>query len=233
MTDTLSTLETSATPAATEPDGFRRIAAIAGIVTFFAGLASFPVLGPVPVLGDSDAEVMAYFAQDASRHQAAVVMAALLGIPIATFFAGVHRCLASAQGRSGTGWTTVFLYGVILMSATAGLKEALYAIAVHMADSQPDPAMLRLLSDGSQIVGATLGVWMALAMGSVTVVALRGTTARWYAGLSGAVAVSALLSVVETVNTSTGGTLAAVAFGGFCVWMLASSLVMLRRPLMP
>ncbi len=57
-------------------------------------------------------------------------------------------------------------------------------------------------------------------------------TSRWYAGFTGAVAIAAVVSVVETVNTSTGATLASVAFGGFIVWMLASSLVMLRRPLM-
>ena len=233
MTDTLATLDPSATHAATEPDGFRRIAAIAGIITGLAGLASFPFLGSVPVLGDSEADVVAYFAHDTSPHRTAVMFAALLGIPIAIFFTGVHRSLASAHGRSVTGWTTVFLYGVIMMSATAGLQEALYAIAVHYADSQPDLAVLRLLSDGSQIVGATLGAWMALAMGSVAVVALRGATARWYTLLTGAVAIAAVVSVIETVNTSSAGALASLAFGGFFVWMLASSIVMLRRPLLP
>ncbi len=232
MTDTLATLDPSATNAATEPDGFRRIAAIAGIITCLAGLASFALLGSVPVLGDSQADVAAYFAHDASPHRMAVVFAALLGIPIAIFLTGVHRSLASAQGRSVTGWTTVFLYGVIMMSATVGLKEALYAIAVHYADSQPDPAVLRLLSDGSQIVGATLGAWMALAVGSVAVVALRGATTRWYSWLTGVVAIAAVVSVVDTVNTSTAGALASLAFVGFVVWMLASSIVMMRRPLL-
>ena len=67
------------------------------------------------------------------------------------------------------------------------------------------PAVLRLLSDGSQIVGAMLGAWMALAVGSVAIVALRGATARWYSGLTGVVAIAAVVSVVETVNTSTAG----------------------------
>ncbi len=173
----------------------------------------------------------AYFAHDASPHRIAVVFAALLSIPISIFFVGVHRSLASAQGRSVTGWTTAFLYGAIMMSATAGLKEALYAIAVRYADTQPDPAVLRLLSDGSQIVAATLGAWMALAVGSVAVVALRGATARWYSWLTGVVAFAAVVSVVDTVNTSTGSGLASLAFVGFVVWMLASSIVMVRRPL--
>lgn len=41
----------------------------------------------------------------------------------------------------------------------------------------------------------------------------------------------ATVSVVDTVNLSTGGALASLAFMGFIVWMLTSSIVMLRRPL--
>jgi hypothetical protein len=190
------------------------------------------LLGSVPVLGDSEADVAAYFAHDTSPHRIAVVFAALLSIPIAIFLTGVHRSLASAQGRSVTGWTTVFLYGAIMMSATAGLREALYAIAVRYADTQPDPAVLRLISDGSQIAAATLGAWMALTVGSVAVVALRGATARWYSRLTSAAAIAAVVSVVDTVNTSTAGALASLAFVGFVVWMLASSVVMMRRPLL-
>ena len=232
MNDTFATLDRSATNAAAKHDGFRRTAAIAGIITCVAGLASFSFLGSVPVLGDSETDVVAYFTHDASPHRIAVVFAAMLSIPIAIFLTGVHRSLASAQGRSVTGWATVFLYGAIMMSATAGLKEALYAIAVRYADSQPDPAVLRLLSDGSQIASATLGAWTALAMGSVAVVALRGAAARWYSGLTGVVAIAAVASVVETVNTSTAGALASLAFVGFFFWMLASSIVMVRRPLL-
>ena len=73
---------------------------------------------------------------------------------------------------------------------------------------------------------------MALAVGSVAVVALRGATARWYSGLTGVVAIAAVVSVVETVKTSTAGALASLAFVGFFVWMLASSIVMVRRPLL-
>lgn len=94
----------------------------------------------------------------------------------------------------------VFPYGAILMSATAGLREALYAIAVQRGDKSLDSTILQVISDGSQIAGATLGAWMAVALGSVAIVAHR-TVMGWYAWLSTAVSVlaSRLLQRLGTV----------------------------------
>ena len=75
------------------------------------------------------------------------------------------------------------------MSATAGLKEALYGLAVHYSTTEPDPGVLALISDGSNIAGATLGAWLAVAVGAGTIVAMKAPRApRWYAGLSAIVA---------------------------------------------
>ena len=215
------------------PDGFRRVAAIAGITAVVVGFSTFPLMGSAPVLGDSADDISAYFAGDTGPHRAAVVVAALLAIPIAIFLAGVHRSLAAGPRGSATGWATVFLYGAIMMSATAGLKEALYGLAVHYSTTEPDPGVLALISDGSNIAGATLGAWLAVAVGAVTIVAMKAPRApRWYAGLSAIVAGLAVISVIDTVTTATGGALASAAFGGFILWMLVSAIVMLRRPLL-
>ena len=217
-----------------EPDGFRRVAAIAGIGAVVVGMTTIPLMGSAPGLGDSADVIGAYFAGNADPHRLAVVVAALLAIPIAVFLAGVYRSLAAGSGRSTTGWATVFLYGAIMMSATAGMKEALYALGVRYAATDPDPGVLALVSDGSNIAGATLGVWLAVAVGAVSIAATRTTNApRWYAGLSGLVAALGVISVIDTVSTSTGGAFAEAAFGGFILWMLTSAIVMLRRPLLP
>lgn len=241
MTDIRTTLESNPTDAALaalpeaghEPDGFRRVAAVAGISAVAVGMITIPLMGSAPGLGDSAEDIGAYFAGSADPHRLAVVIAALLAIPMVLFFAGVHRALAVSPGRSASSWATVFLYSAIMMSATAGLKEALYALAVRYAATDPDPGVLALVSDGSSIAGATLGAWVAGAVGAVGIAALRTPNApRWYAGLSGIVAVISVISVIDTVSTSTGGALAAAAFGGFILWMLTSAVVMLRRPLL-
>ena len=214
------------------PDSFRRVAAVAGIAAVAVGMVTIPLMGSAPVLGDSAEDVGAYFAGNAGLHRPAVVIAALLAIPMVLFFAGVHRALMASSGRSAPAWATVFLYGAIMMSATAGLKEALYAVAVRYAATEPDLGVLALLSDSSAIAGATLGAWMAVTVGAVGLTALRGRTApRWYAGLSCLVAGLAVVSTIETVSPSTGGALSGAAFGSFILWMLTSAVVMLRRPL--
>jgi hypothetical protein len=127
----------------------------------------------------------------------------------------------------------VFLYGAIMMSATAGLKEALYAVAVRYAATDPDLGVLALVSHASSIAGATLGAWLAVTVAAVGIAAWRDRTApRWYAGLCCLVAGLAVVSVIETVSTSTGGALSGAAFGSFILWMLTSAVAMLRRPLL-
>lgn len=123
MTDTLARLDLSATEAAREPDGFGRVAAIAGIASVAIGLTAFPLLGSVSMLGDSAADVAAYFAKSGGTHEVAVVIAALISIPFAIFFSGIHHWLASSRARSRGGWATAFLFGAVMMSATAGLRE--------------------------------------------------------------------------------------------------------------
>jgi hypothetical protein len=241
MTDVRTTLESQPTATATataphtthEPDGFRRVAAIAGIAAVVAGMVTIPLMGSAPALGDSAEDIGAYFAGNADLHRPAVVIAALLAIPIVLFFAGVHRALVVSSGRSASAWATVFLYGAIMMSATAGLKEALYAVAVRYAATDPDLGVLALVSHASSIAGATLGAWLAVTVAAVGIAAWRDRTApRWYAGLCCLVAGLAVVSVIETVSTSTGGALSGAAFGSFILWMLTSAVAMLRRPLL-
>ena len=122
------------------PDSFRRVAAVAGIAAVAVGMVTIPLMGSAPVLGDSAEDIGAYFAGNADLHRPAVVIAALLAIPMVLFFAGVHRALVVSSGRSASAWATVFLYGAIMMSATAGLKEALYAVPCATPPPSPTSA---------------------------------------------------------------------------------------------
>ena len=53
-------------------------------------------------------------------------------VPLTVYMIGVYRTLA-APDRTGNGpWPMVFLYGAVMMSATTGLQETLYAVlALH------------------------------------------------------------------------------------------------------
>ena len=227
---TATTLETNTEARKTQ--GFRRLAAISGFVTVAVGVVTGVLQGIVPVLGDSATEVAAYYANSIGAHRLAVVIAALLAIPITIILVGVYRSLSTADVPQRSAWATVFLYGAIMSSATAGLREVLYAAAVHYGSAGLEPATLQVLSDGSHIAGATLGVWLAVTIGSVAIVSfLSKNPVRWYGWLCVIVATLGILSVIDTVSISTGGVFAALGFAGFVLWMLITAIVMYRRPL--
>ena len=232
MTDMAASTSQSTPTSEMESQGFRRLAAISGFVAVAVGTVTGVLTGVVPVLGDSTADVVGYYTNNIGSHRLVVVLGALLAIPIAVVLVGVYRSLAIADIPHRSGWATVFLFGAIMSSASAGLRETLYAAAVYYGNAGPDPATLQLLSDLSHIAGATLGVWLAVAIGSVAIVTFKSKNgARWYGWFSAVSATLGILSVIDTVSISTGGAFAAMGFGGFVLWMLVTAIVMYRRPL--
>jgi hypothetical protein len=123
----------------------------------------------------------------------------------------------------------VFLYGAVMMSATAGLSEGLFAIPV-LREGAFEPSTLRALNDGSQIAFATVGVWAAVAIGSVAVATFQHRIrAAWYGWVSLLAAVLGVLGVIDTVSTTTGGVFGQLAFfAGFVAWTVVTSILMLR-----
>ena len=231
MTTSAISAPISAPDLGATPDGFAKLAAGAGFLTFVVGMAMTPLTGTPPGLGDAPADVVAYFTSDIGAHQAVVVLSAFLGLPLALLFAGVYRALARSSVPAASGWSGLFLFGAVMMSATAGVQEALLGLAVHQGEVDPDPGLLRLLSDGSNVAGASLGVWLAVAFGAVAVVVLRTDGPRWYGIGSAVIAGIGLVSIVDATGAGTDGVLGEVAFTGFIVWVVASSIVLLRRPL--
>jgi hypothetical protein len=217
-------------PASRHVAGFHRIAGFAGLVAIAVGVTQALIVGSTPGLGDSASEVAAFYATNLDAHRVGVVATALLGIPLAVFMVGVHRTLAIADRTRDTSWATVFLYGAIMMSVTAGLTEGLFAILALRGGAGLDPNTVRALNDGAQIAGATLGVWIAVAIGSVAAATfLNRIRPTWYGWLCGIAAVLGALAVVDTVSTSTGGAFAQLAFFfGVIVWVTATSILLLR-----
>jgi hypothetical protein len=214
---------------------FPKMAGIAGLFSVAAGMAATVVAGEPPGLGASAGELASFFARSGGTHKVGVIVPALLAIPLTLFLVGVYRTLAAADRRAGSCWAIVYLYGAIMMSATAGLGEGLFAVAALRQGVGLSPEMLRMLNDGSQIANATVGVWMAVATGSVAVATFQHRIRPiWYGWLCALAAVLGALSVIDTVSTTTGGVFAQLAFlAGFLGWVIASSILMLRERNVP
>jgi hypothetical protein len=207
-----------------------RIAAISGIAAFALGIVILLLQGSVPTLGDSTSAVAKYYSSNANAHRAVVVIALLIAVPIVLFLVGVHRSLRARDLNNNYPWATVFLYSAVMCSATSGLGEALYAILALRGGRGLDSATLRAVNDGSQIANASLGIWLALTIGSVAVSGLgRSTGSSWYRWFSAVAALLGVLSVIDTVTTSDGGVFANVGFAAFVIWILVTSILLLQQ----
>ena len=227
-----STTIAPARPVAAPVEGrfrFERIAGIAGLVSIAAGVAQMLIAGEQPGLGASADAVASFFASDVDAHKIGVVIAALLALPLSVFLVGVYRTFAAADRARDTSWATLFLLGAIMMSATAGMSEGLYATAALRHGDGLAPETLRMLNDASQIALATLGVWIAVTVGSIAAATfLLGVRARWYGWFCSLAAVLGVLAVIDTVSTGTDGIFAQLAFGFTIIWLLITSVLMLR-----
>lgn len=209
---------------------FQRLAGLAGLSVIAVGVTQMVVVGNTPVLGASAKEVAAFFAANGSANRIGVVLSAGLGIPIAIYMVGIHRTISAADRVADSSWSTLFLFGAIMMSVTAGLAETLFAIAALRDGAGMDPGTLRALNDGYQIGHATLGVWTAVATGSVAVATFRyRVRSTWYGRLCTLCAVFGVLAVIDTVSITTSGIFANLGFlVGVIVWIAVSSVLMLR-----
>lgn len=228
MSDTMLGSARPRTPSLLGTVRFSRTAGLAGLLAVAFGFVQIAFVGTTPGVGDSAAKVAAYFADNVSGHRVGVVISALLAIPIALFFIGVYRPLVAADRTRGSAWAPLFLFGTIMMSATAGLSEALFAIPVLREGAGLAPETLRALNDGTLIARATVGVWVAVAVGGVAAASFQHhIRAQWYGCFCALVAVLGALSVVDTVSTGTAGIFSNLAFFAFILWTVVTSVLML------
>jgi len=57
-----------------------------------------------------------------------VVLSVLIAVPLTVYMTGVYRTLAAADRTGNRPRPMVFRYGAVMLSATAGLQETLYAV---------------------------------------------------------------------------------------------------------
>lgn len=219
-----------ATPGAARVS-FSRIAGVAGLSSVVIGGSQAAVVGEIPGLGASAAEVADFFAGDSTALKVGVVVPALLAIPLAIFLIGVYRTLAIGDRENDSYWAPLFLYGSVMMSASAGISEGLFGILALRGGEGLTPDTIRMVNDGSQIASATIGVWAAVAFGAVAAATfLNKVRPAWYGWFSAVAAVLGALSVVDTVSTSSGGIFAFLAFfGGFILFTVVTSILMIRE----
>lgn len=211
---------------------FRRIAAYGGIGFVILLVVNIVLLGNQPAATDSIEKISDYLGDNTELHKIAFLVGIALLPFFAVFLAGVVTEMRATDREHGEGWAIVTLAGGILIGASAGVGDALLGALFYRGGSGLDPAVIRAVWDAQAIAYTATGLGITALAGGAAVVSLhRGRGPAWYGWLSALVAALGLLTLVGIMSTSTGlNTVAFLALPGLLVWVIVTSVLMLRSP---
>jgi hypothetical protein len=172
---------------------------------------------------DSDAKIVAYFADHSHRVKGIVGFFVFLAgiIFLLVFLSALRERLLSAEGQPGG--LTALAFGAGVASAPLSAVSMLFANGTLFASNNtsafhPDPNTFRLLADTAYIAWVSAVIVSALVVWATSAIALRtGLLPRWYAQIG------ILVGVIQ---------LFAFLFFPFFVWLLwilGTSLLLTRR----
>ncbi len=213
-----------------------RLGAAAGIV--FVGLFVLSVLfiGDPPGFTDTPEQVADYMSENRAEIQLGMALTLVAGVVFFFFLATLARVLRIAEER-GPGR----LAAVAFAGGIATVVSLMLAFGLLWTASVPraglDPMLIQALYDGSNIayVGA-LGVGLTTLVGASSMVGLTsGALPRPLVAFGALVALVSIVTAVGASFKETGvfsaadGALALIAFLGFLIWVLWTSIVLFRQ----
>jgi hypothetical protein len=213
-----------------------QLGAASGIVAVILILASFVFgIDEPPGFNDSADQVANFVADNRSELQATTALTLLAGVFVIWFLGSLSQALRRAEGSGPGRLAPIAFAGGILAFAFAGVGTGLqWATAYHEG---LDPLVIQALWDSGNILFLfAAGAGFAILVGASSVVALTtGALPRllgWYGALLAlyTIVVATLTPFADTGALSpSDGALGFIAFFGFLVWILVTSIVLVRR----
>lgn len=212
-----------------------RIGAATGVVAVIFIVLSGLWLGTPPGFNDSADQVADYVSDNRGALQASAAFTILSGVFFIWFLGSLTQALRRAEGRGPGRLAPVAFAGGILGFAFAGIGTVLqWAPSYHEG---LDPFLIQALWDAGNVSYAVMaGVGFTILIGASSVVALTtGALPRPLGWFGGALALLTLVVGTVAAFSETGafapsdGALGYIAFVGFLIWLLASSIVLFMR----
>jgi hypothetical protein len=207
-----------------------RYAAVAGVLFVILFVVAQLIQGSAPKLDDDPATIAAFFHDN---HRALLVAAVLEGIAVAsllTFTVGVALMLRAA-GHTALG--AVALAGGVAAAGIGAAVDGLFVGITQAVALHADPGVIKTLYVIDALLTSRV-FWVLLALVlPLLLAAWRGVLPRWTAWLNTMVAILFLLggvSVKATGAFSPYGAVPFLAFLGFLVFILGTSVVLWREP---
>lgn len=206
-----------------------KLAAAGGIIGVALFIVAIIVYGSAPSADDDAQAVAAFFSDNRSRVLWSVVLSGLGLLAFVWFIAALVQTMRDAgEGRLASAAFASFLLGYSI-GAVAALDRATLAFSV--ADARPDLVLpLYHLSLVIDVVGGLLVAGLYTAVAGATF--RTGLFPRWWAWISAVAAVWAVVNATawnrDGFWSPTGGG-AFIGFNVFFVWMLVTSILLVRR----
>jgi hypothetical protein len=213
--------------------GFRRTAACFGLGFVILEITGYILWGFPPATEAPAHEITRFFADAGSLPKIGSVLNALAYTLAVPFIAGFVVPLFKSDREHGEGFGWVVVGGFLVMGATALVGLSASFAQVLRGGAELDEAAMRALSDFSTMAYGLAILFVSLwAGGAALAVLKRGVMPRWFGFFSVLVALGGLSGVASIVRADLGWAVA-IGFVLLVLWVLAASVVMLRRPAAP
>lgn len=217
----------------------RRFDALTGIGFAVLALIGFLLPGTPPKAGDSTAKLGSYFSDHHSDLLTANLLLGLSAVFFLWFLGSLRSYLRAGEGGEGRLSAAAFgagVAGIAMLLVGAALFNGL---AFTLADgATPDPSITRAIFDAASGVLAMVGFAFAVLFGAASCSAARsGALPGWLVWSGSVIALLQVLGglavVVKTGFFATGGAMGFIAPLTGIVWVVAVSVVLMRRDGVP
>ena len=206
---------------------FRKMAGLAGIGFVVLILASFVMYGSPPS-ATATADELAKYVADTDTYLLGGLMGVLAAVLMIPWVAGFVIPFAESDRARGEGFALVIAGTGLVSCAAIGIALALLA-TLGLRLEELDGAAVRALWDTSNGAYAFSILLLLPGAGATAVAVLKhGLMPRWFGYLSAVTAVLSLSALPGFVATGDAAMVLLFGFVGMLVWVLASSVLMLR-----
>jgi hypothetical protein len=210
--------------------GFARTAACFGIGFVVLEVAGFVLWGSPPGTDAPASEITRYFADAGSVPKIGSVLNALAYALAVPFIVGFVVPFLKKDREHGEGYGWVVFGGFLVTGATALVGLSASFVQVLRGGAELDAATTRAVSDLSNMAyGLAILFMVVWAGGAAVAIFKRRVMPQWFGILSVLVALGGITGIVSVVSTGLGMVIV-VGFVLLVLWVLAASVIMLRRP---
>ena len=210
--------------------GFRRTAACFGLGFVVLEVTGFVLWGSPPGTKAPASEITRYFAEAGNAPKVGTVLNALAYALAVPFIVGFILPFLKQDREHGEGYGLVVFGGFLITGATALVGLGASFAQVLRGGAELDAATTRAVSDLSNMAYGLAILFMAVwAGGAAVAIFKRRVMPRWFGILSVLVALGGITGIVSIVSAGL-GTVIDVGFVLLVLWVLAASVVMLRKP---